>query len=139
MSALIVLLKNNAEQNPNASYFNVDILKYQVSIDAANHYFIRFTKTNEVSAQIKPKPGAASCPLHLVAFWKCESQQTDLRIDYKYNSHAMESTQSEVQGINHKGDASSSGGAQLSQVCVAAPVDGGVKCMHSKPSGQWYD
>jgi hypothetical protein len=44
MSALIVLLKNNAEQNPNASYFNVDILKYQVSIDAANHYFIRFTK-----------------------------------------------------------------------------------------------
>jgi len=36
MSALIVLLKNNAEQNPHASYFNVDILKYQVRFDNVN-------------------------------------------------------------------------------------------------------
>lgn len=32
MSALSSLLKKQSEQNPNASYFNVDILKYQVSI-----------------------------------------------------------------------------------------------------------
>lgn len=31
MSALVVLLKNHAEQNPSASYFNIDILKYHVS------------------------------------------------------------------------------------------------------------
>lgn len=30
MSALVVLLKNHAEQNPQASYFNIDILKYHV-------------------------------------------------------------------------------------------------------------
>jgi len=86
--------------------------------------------------QIKPKNGAASCPLHLVAFWKCEVQQTDLRIDYKYNSHAMEMAQSEVVGVNHKIESPS--GAQLVQVCIAAPVDGGVKTMQSKPTGQWY-
>ena len=31
MSALSALLKKQSEQNPSASYFNVDILKYQVS------------------------------------------------------------------------------------------------------------
>lgn len=32
MSALSSLLKKQSEQNPSASYFNVDILKYQVSM-----------------------------------------------------------------------------------------------------------
>ena len=36
MSALIVLLKKHAEQNANASYFNVDILKYHVSSVVVN-------------------------------------------------------------------------------------------------------
>jgi hypothetical protein len=125
MSALILLLKSHAEQNPNASYFNVDILKYQ----------------------IKPKPGAISCPLHLVAFWKCETQQTDLRIDYKYNCHAMEALQSEVMvqssaknspSSSSSSNSSPNNAAPLSQVCIAAPVDGGVKTMQSKPSGQWF-
>lgn len=31
MPALTTLLKKQAEQNPTASYFNVDIIKYQVS------------------------------------------------------------------------------------------------------------
>ncbi|CAG7725198.1 unnamed protein product [Allacma fusca] len=113
MSALIVLLKKHAEQNANASYFNVDILKYH----------------------IKPKPGASSCPLHLVAFWKCEKSQTDLRIDYKYNSHAMAPVQSEVPTVPTK---VSPAAPALFQVCIAAPVDGGVKSMQSKPTGQWY-
>lgn len=30
MSVLSALLKKQSEQNPSASYFNVDILKYQV-------------------------------------------------------------------------------------------------------------
>jgi hypothetical protein len=30
MSALTALLRRQSEQNPSASYFNVDILKYQV-------------------------------------------------------------------------------------------------------------
>lgn len=34
MSALSALLRKQSEQNPSASYFNVDILKYQVSKSA---------------------------------------------------------------------------------------------------------
>jgi hypothetical protein len=37
MSALSALLKKQSEQNPSASYFNVDILKYQVSRFSCGH------------------------------------------------------------------------------------------------------
>ncbi|PNF33745.1 F-BAR domain only protein 2 [Cryptotermes secundus] len=97
MSALTALLRRQSEQNPSASYFNVDILKYQV----------------------KPKSGAGSCPFQLVAYWKCEPSHTDLKVDYKYNSHAMASP------------------SPLLNLMVAVPVDGGVKSMQSKPTAQW--
>ncbi|XP_057659059.1 F-BAR domain only protein 2 isoform X3 [Diorhabda carinulata] len=97
MFALSSLLKKQSEQNPSASYFNVDILKYQ----------------------IKPKPGANSCPFQLVAYWKCSSAHTDLKIDYKYNSHAMSSP------------------TPLLNVTIAVPVPGGVKNMQTKPTAQW--
>ncbi|XP_066909513.1 F-BAR domain only protein 2 isoform X4 [Halyomorpha halys] len=97
MSALTALLRRQSEQNPSASYFNVDILKYQ----------------------IKPKVGAESCPLQLVAYWKREAKQTNLKIDYKYNSHAMSSP------------------SPLLNLSIAVPVDGGVKNMQSKPVAHW--
>ncbi|XP_026827063.1 F-BAR domain only protein 2 isoform X2 [Ooceraea biroi] len=97
MSALTTLLRRQAEQNPSASYFNVDILKYQ----------------------IKCKDGAGSCPFQLVAYWKCETTHTDLKIDYKYNSRAMASA------------------SPLLNLHVAAPIDGGFKSFNSKPSAQW--
>ncbi|XP_073994269.1 F-BAR domain only protein 2 isoform X9 [Rhodnius prolixus] len=97
MCALTNLLRRQSEQNPSASYFNVDILKYQ----------------------IKSKPGAESCPLQLVAYWKCDATHTDLKVDYKYNSHAMASP------------------SPLLNLTVAVPVDGRVKNMQSKPSAVW--
>ncbi|KAK3923074.1 F-BAR domain only protein 2 [Frankliniella fusca] len=97
MSSLTGLLRRQAEQNPTASYFNVDILKYQV----------------------KPKVGAGSCPFQLVAYWKCEQTHTDLKVDYKYNSHAMAAP------------------SPLLNLTVAVPVDGGVTSLQSKPSAQW--
>ncbi|XP_050314762.1 F-BAR domain only protein 2 [Anthonomus grandis grandis] len=97
MSSLSSLLKKQSEQNPNASYFNVDILKYQ----------------------IKPKPGANSCPLQLVGYWKHTKSHVDLKIDYKYNLHAMSSA------------------TPLLNVAVSVPVDGIVKTMQSKPQAQW--
>ncbi|XP_043281494.1 F-BAR domain only protein 2 isoform X2 [Venturia canescens] len=97
MSALTTLLRRQAEQNPSASYFNVDILKYQ----------------------IRNKEGAGSCPFQVVAYWKCESTHTDLKIDYKYNSRAMASA------------------SPLLNLHVAAPIEGGFKGLHSKPSAQW--
>lgn len=97
MSALTALLRRQSDQNPTASYFNVDILKYQ----------------------IKPKTGAGSCPFQIVAYWKCELSHTDLKIDYKYNSHAMSSA------------------SPLLNLQVVVPVNGDVKNMQSKPNAQW--
>lgn len=67
MSALTTLLRKQAEQNPSASYFNVDILKYQ----------------------IKCKEGAGSCPFQLVAYWKCETTHTDLKVFHLLYSHIL--------------------------------------------------
>uniref|UniRef100_A0A8C7Z838 SH3GL interacting endocytic adaptor 1a n=1 Tax=Oryzias sinensis TaxID=183150 RepID=A0A8C7Z838_9TELE len=66
MPNLISHLKKVSEQKPQATYYNVDMLKYQVSTQ-----------------------GLQSSPLNLAVSWRCESTSTDLRIDYKYNGEAM--------------------------------------------------
>ncbi|XP_051875105.1 F-BAR domain only protein 2 isoform X2 [Pristis pectinata] len=66
MQTLTAYLKKLAEQNPSSSYYNVDILKYQV---ASN--------------------GIQSTPLNLTTYWKCSLTTTDIRVDYKYNPEAM--------------------------------------------------
>ncbi|KAM8875316.1 SH3-containing GRB2-like protein 3-interacting protein 1 isoform 2-T3 [Spinachia spinachia] len=66
MPNLISHLKKVSEQKPQATYYNVDMLKYQVSTE-----------------------GHQSLPLNLAVSWRCEPTSTDLRIDYKYNGKAM--------------------------------------------------
>ncbi|XP_069050263.1 SH3-containing GRB2-like protein 3-interacting protein 1 isoform X6 [Lepisosteus oculatus] len=66
MPNLMTHLKKVAEQKPQATYYNVDMLKYQVSAQ-----------------------GIQSTPLNLAVSWRCEPNSTDLRIDYKYNGEAM--------------------------------------------------
>uniref|UniRef100_A0A8C7IAE6 SH3GL interacting endocytic adaptor 1 n=1 Tax=Oncorhynchus kisutch TaxID=8019 RepID=A0A8C7IAE6_ONCKI len=66
MPNLMTHLKRVAEQKPQATYYNVDMLKYQVSAQ-----------------------GLVSTPLNLAASWRCVPTSTDLRIDYKYNGSAM--------------------------------------------------
>ncbi|XP_063747277.1 SH3-containing GRB2-like protein 3-interacting protein 1 isoform X2 [Eleginops maclovinus] len=66
MPNLISHLKKVAEQKPQATYYNVDMLKYQVSTE-----------------------GLQSIPLNLAVSWRCEPTSTDLRIDYKYNKETM--------------------------------------------------
>uniref|UniRef100_A0A8C6UWW1 F-BAR domain only protein 2 n=1 Tax=Neogobius melanostomus TaxID=47308 RepID=A0A8C6UWW1_9GOBI len=68
MQALMSYLRKVSEQNPSASYFNVDILKYQVLTD-----------------------GILSTPLNLAVYWKCTPSTTDLRLDYRYNPDSMTS------------------------------------------------
>ncbi|KAH8358798.1 hypothetical protein KR093_002523 [Drosophila rubida] len=97
MAALTALLRRQAENNPNASYFNVDILKYQVHT----------------------KPGASSCPFQLVSYWKCEPSYTALKVDYKYNNHAMASA------------------SPLLNVTLSVPVNGSVRNVQSKPHSSW--
>uniref|UniRef100_A0A671KEJ2 SH3GL interacting endocytic adaptor 1b n=1 Tax=Sinocyclocheilus anshuiensis TaxID=1608454 RepID=A0A671KEJ2_9TELE len=62
MSSLLSHLRKVAEQKPQATYYNVDMLKYQV-----------FTQ------------GIQSTPLNLAVSWRGDANSTDLRIDYKYN------------------------------------------------------
>eukprot|EP00090_Calanus_glacialis_P027285 TRINITY_DN4295_c0_g1_i2.p1 TRINITY_DN4295_c0_g1~~TRINITY_DN4295_c0_g1_i2.p1 ORF type:complete len:1042 (-),score=254.32 TRINITY_DN4295_c0_g1_i2:278-3403(-) len=97
MHSLQELLNKQSQMNPHASYFNIDILKYQIS-----------TLT-----------GANSCPFHIMSYWRCEEGHTDLRIDYKYNQHAMARP------------------TALQNVSLAVPVDGGVSSMMSEPKGTW--
>ncbi|XP_053909680.1 F-BAR domain only protein 2 isoform X4 [Cuculus canorus] len=66
MQAITVYLKKLSEQNPSASYYNVDVLKYQVSSN-----------------------GIQSTPLNLATYWKCNTSTTDVRVDYKYNPESM--------------------------------------------------
>ncbi|XP_030642750.1 F-BAR domain only protein 2 [Chanos chanos] len=66
MTALTAYLRKASEQNPAASYYNVDILKYQVCSN-----------------------GIQSTPLNLAVYWKCSPTTTDLRVDYRYNPEAM--------------------------------------------------
>ncbi|XP_029474092.1 SH3-containing GRB2-like protein 3-interacting protein 1 [Rhinatrema bivittatum] len=66
MPNLMTHLKKVSEQKPQATYYNVDMLKYQVSAQSLQ-----------------------STPLNLAVSWRCDPTSTDLRIDYKYNTEAM--------------------------------------------------
>ncbi|XP_030063322.1 SH3-containing GRB2-like protein 3-interacting protein 1 isoform X2 [Microcaecilia unicolor] len=66
MPNLMTHLKKVSEQKPQATYYNVDMLKYQVSTQSLQ-----------------------STPLNLAVSWRCDPTSTDLRIDYKYNTEAM--------------------------------------------------
>ncbi|XP_030630634.1 SH3-containing GRB2-like protein 3-interacting protein 1 [Chanos chanos] len=66
MPNLMCHLKKVADQRPQATYYNVDMLKYQVSAE-----------------------GIQSTPLNLAVSWRGDATSTDLRIDYKYNTEAM--------------------------------------------------
>ncbi|XP_066567756.1 F-BAR domain only protein 2 isoform X3 [Amia ocellicauda] len=68
MQALTAYLRKMSEQNPAVSYYNVDILKYQVS-----------------------SSGIQSTPLNLAVYWKCSPSTTDVRVDYRYNPEALPS------------------------------------------------
>ncbi|KAM3874153.1 F-BAR domain only protein 2 [Diretmus argenteus] len=69
MQALTSYLRKASDQNPSASYYNVDILKYQVLSN-----------------------GIHSTPLNLAVYWKCTQSTADLRLDYRYNPESMASS-----------------------------------------------
>ncbi|XP_061553527.1 F-BAR domain only protein 2-like [Phycodurus eques] len=96
MQALTAYLRKASEQNPAASYYNVDILKYQVQSD-----------------------GIHSTPLNLAVYWKCTSNSTELRVDYRYNPDSMAAP------------------GPLGNLQVLVPVDGGVTNMQSLPVALW--
>ena len=58
-------------------------------------------------------------PLQLVSYWKCDRDQTDFRMDYKYNRSALSTPM------------------PLSKVSVILPVNGGVNNMQAQPAATW--
>ncbi|CAJ0940415.1 unnamed protein product [Ranitomeya imitator] len=121
MQAVTAYLKKSSEQNPSASYYNVDILKYQVVEQVAkmegvmaNIVKIYVDFTLEVSSN-----GIQSTPLNLATYWKCNADTTDVRLDYKYNPESMAVP------------------SALSNIQVMVPVDGAVTNMQSIPTAVW--
>nr|XP_057922646.1 SH3-containing GRB2-like protein 3-interacting protein 1 isoform X2 [Doryrhamphus excisus] len=97
MPNLMSHLKKVAEQKPQATYYNVDMIKYQVSAD-----------------------GIQSTPLNLAVSWRGDADNTDLRIDYKYNTEAMATP------------------VPLHNVHFLVPVDGGLaKLQAMVPPATW--
>ncbi|XP_029469567.1 F-BAR domain only protein 1 isoform X2 [Rhinatrema bivittatum] len=66
MQALSSHLQRQAEDSPSASYYNVTLLKYQVS-----------------------KLGPLAAPLKLAVSWKCTIASTEVSVEYRYNMGAM--------------------------------------------------
>lgn len=83
-------LKKVAEQKPQATYYNVDMIKYQVwniywSTKLVSIYYLNVIFCLcQVSAE-----GIQSTPLNLAVSWRRDAASTDLRIDYKYNTEAL--------------------------------------------------
>ncbi|RWS26264.1 F-BAR domain only protein 2-like protein, partial [Leptotrombidium deliense] len=97
MNGLTNSLRKLFELSPSARYYNVDMLKYK----------------------LKCAPGAKGSPLHVVTHWKCDSVNTGLKIDYKYNPYALSSLE------------------PLKNVVFSAFVDGSVTNCESKPVAEW--
>ncbi|XP_029970147.1 SH3-containing GRB2-like protein 3-interacting protein 1 [Salarias fasciatus] len=97
MPNLLSHLKKVAEQKPQATYYNVDMIKYQVSAE-----------------------GIQSTPLNLAVSWRGDASNTDLRIDYKYNTEAMGAP------------------VPLHNIHFLVPVDGGIaKVQAMIPPATW--
>ncbi|XP_040924011.2 SH3-containing GRB2-like protein 3-interacting protein 1 isoform X1 [Betta splendens] len=97
MPNLMSHLRKVAEQKPQATYYNVDMIKYQVSAE-----------------------GIQSTPLNLALSWRGDATNTDLRIDYKYNTEAMASP------------------VPLHNIHFLVPVDGGLaKVQAMIPPATW--
>ncbi|ELU05217.1 hypothetical protein CAPTEDRAFT_227171 [Capitella teleta] len=62
MQALTEHLRKQSEQNKSASYFNMDILKYQIRAEPT------------------------SVPLQLTSLWKCGPTETEFHLEYSLNS-----------------------------------------------------
>ncbi|XP_045570867.1 SH3-containing GRB2-like protein 3-interacting protein 1 [Salmo salar] len=77
MPNLMSHLRRVADQKPQATYYNVDMIKYQVAAE-----------------------GIQSTPLNLAVSWRGDTTSTDLRIDYKYNMEAMAATPSPLHNIH---------------------------------------
>lgn len=92
MPNLMSHLKKVAEQKPQATYYNVDMIKYQVSnisLSMCLQLYLPIHLSHCLSMSQVSAEGIQSTPLNLAVSWRGDATNTDLRIDYKYNTEAM--------------------------------------------------
>ncbi|XP_076812466.1 F-BAR domain only protein 2-like isoform X1 [Clavelina lepadiformis] len=77
MSSLISCVKKMTESNPNAPYYNVSVLSYQLNSQS----------------------GRDLVPLHLASRWKLEENLTEVNVDYSYNSKSFSTPLKNIQVI----------------------------------------
>lgn len=125
MPNLLSHLKKVAEQRPQATYYNVDMLKYQVGINiicnliVLSDLFEAACDVTDLSLQVLAQ-GIQSTPLNLAVSWRGDASSTDLRIDYKYNTEAMPTP------------------TPLTNILFMAAVDGGVNKLQAMlPPATW--
>ncbi|XP_067947866.1 F-BAR domain only protein 2-like isoform X2 [Watersipora subatra] len=92
-STLLEYLKKKQAQEPHLKHFNLEIARYTLNV--------------------------TSLPLIPVAYWKCEPDTTDLRLEYEYVGSALSKP------------------LPLTQVQFIVPVNGGVSNVQSMPEGVW--
>lgn len=122
MPNLMSHLKKVAEQKPQATYYNVDMIKYQVWNLRSLFIFCFALPLNAVSfcATQVSAAGIQSTPLNLAVSWRGDAASTDLRVDYKYNSEAMAAP------------------VPLHDILFLVPVDGGeAKVQAMVPPATW--
>lgn len=136
MSNLLSHLKKVAEQRPQATYYNVDMLKYQVrfyiwawSVSiyiseirtwSSSRMFVVVCDIWDLGSQVSTQ-GIQSTPLNLAVSWRGDASSTDLRIDYKYNTEAMAIP------------------TPLTNIHFMAAVDGGVNKLQAMlPPATWW-
>ncbi|XP_041059735.1 F-BAR domain only protein 2-like isoform X1 [Carcharodon carcharias] len=94
MPSLTAQLQKQAKQNPSTSYFNISLLKYQVS-------------TLDCPA----------LPLKVAARWKCESNYTEVTMDYEYDTQTTATA--------------------LRNLHALVPLEGAVSNVQSHPTAVW--
>ena len=89
-------------------------------VDQPSYEIIELSLMPYISFQvILPSTSGAGIPLQLAAYWKCEKNETDFKLDYKYNGNAVPNRNA------------------LSNVTILVPMDGEVQNMEARPEGKW--
>lgn len=133
MAALTGHLQKQAEQSPTASYYNVALLKYQVSPERGDlgppdpHkapgggrlWLAPAPKTTSPTPPQFSRLGPGSAPLRLCVRWDCSPGATRVSVEYGYNAGAMALP------------------VALANVHVLLPVDEPLTNLRLQPTASW--
>lgn len=126
MAALTGHLQKQAEQSPASSYYNVALLKYQVSPRRGQSRVPCSWGQEGLADPLDPpcspqfsRLGPGSAPLRLCVHWDCAPGTTRVSIEYGYNGAALALP------------------VPLGSVHVLLPVDEPIANLRLQPGASW--